>query len=170
VKPRKRRRTSFAGSALSHETEASAFCSDRWPGRFYERDGHDEDIHKWEKGSQYHYPESDASIEWEAPYENGNDVEEIVRSEPLDSGASSAIIRSRSQYPDLAMIAPSPVASPLAGILLARFPRIHREREIAELWSIISVMFCHTSLSSKRTQETRSGSWCYRCRMPARQS
>ncbi|KAE9370217.1 hypothetical protein N431DRAFT_411356 [Stipitochalara longipes BDJ] len=114
VKPRKRRRTSFAGSALSHETESSAFCNDRWPGRFYERHGHDnEDVHKWEKGSQYHYPESDASIEWETPYENGDDVEEIVRTEPLDSGPSSAIIRSRSQYPDLAMIAPSPVASPL---------------------------------------------------------
>jgi Fungal specific transcription factor domain len=40
-------------------------------------------------------------------------VEEIIRTEPLDPGPSSAIIRSRSQYPDLAMIAPSPVASPL---------------------------------------------------------
>jgi hypothetical protein len=114
VKPRKRRRTSFAGSALSHETESSAFYNDRWPGRFYERDGDDnEDIHRWEKGSQFQYPESDASIEWEAPYGNGNDVEEIIRTEPLDPGPSSALTRSRSQYPDLAMIAPSPVASPL---------------------------------------------------------
>jgi len=40
-------------------------------------------------------------------------VEEIIRTEPLDPGPSSALIRSRSQYPDLAMIAPSPVASPL---------------------------------------------------------
>jgi len=46
----------------------------------------------------------------------GDAVEEITRTmtEPLDSAPSSAIVRtSRSQYPDLAMIAPSPVASPL---------------------------------------------------------
>ena len=114
VKPRKRRRTSFAGSALSHETESSAFYNGRWAGRFYETDENDnDDINKWEKGSQFHYPESDASIEWDGPYGYGNDVEEIIRTEPLDPGPSSAIIRSRSQYPDLAMIAPSPVASPL---------------------------------------------------------
>lgn len=40
-------------------------------------------------------------------------MEEIIRTEPLDPSPSSAPIRSRSQYPDLAMIAPSPVASPL---------------------------------------------------------
>jgi hypothetical protein len=48
-------------------------------------------------------------------YGMDNDVEEIVRtqsmSQPLDN--SGTLVRSRSQYPDLAMIAPSPVASPL---------------------------------------------------------
>jgi len=114
VKPRKRRRTSFAGSALSNDTDTSAFCNERWQGRFYESDGNGiEDIHKWEKDSTFQYPESDESIEWDAPYGNGNDIEEIIRTETLDPGPSSAIVRSRSQYPDLAMIAPSPVASPL---------------------------------------------------------
>ena len=41
-------------------------------------------------------------------------MEEIIRTEPLlNTAPSSALVRSRSQYPDLAMIAPSPVASPL---------------------------------------------------------
>lgn len=40
------------------------------------------------------------------------DVEEIVRSEPLPQ-SSGTVVQSRSQYPDLSMIAPSPIASPL---------------------------------------------------------
>jgi hypothetical protein len=42
-----------------------------------------------------------------------NDVEDIVREPLIDSSPSGTLVRSRSQYPDLAMIAPSPVASPL---------------------------------------------------------
>ena len=53
----------------------------------------------------------EASLEWEGPY--GNDVEEIIREPLVDSAPSGALVRSKSQYPDLAMIAPSPVASPL---------------------------------------------------------
>jgi hypothetical protein len=53
----------------------------------------------------------EASLEWDVSY--GNDVEEIVREPLVDTVPSGSLVRSRSQYPDLAMIAPSPVASPL---------------------------------------------------------
>lgn len=43
-------------------------------------------------------------------YYLNDDVEEIVRSNSMDS---SMTIHSRGYYPDLAMIAPSPIASPL---------------------------------------------------------
>ncbi|KUJ21649.1 uncharacterized protein LY89DRAFT_608045 [Mollisia scopiformis] len=112
VKPRKRRRTSFAGSALSHENESPTFCNDRWPGRFDYFDASSVDGgHKWESQS-YQYPESEGSLDWDGPYENGNDVEEVIRTEHM-AEPSTAVARSRSQYPDLAMIAPSPVVSPL---------------------------------------------------------
>lgn len=51
----------------------------------------------------------EASLEMESSFEN--DIEEIIR-EPY-SATSSEIVRSRASYPDLAMIAPSPVVSPL---------------------------------------------------------
>jgi hypothetical protein len=121
VKPRKRRRTSSEGSALSQDRESNAFYLERWPGRF--EDGHaswdiqvngDSTGPKWETLSAYPYAESDSTLEWDAPYTNGVDEEEIIRTEPLASPKpTTAIVRSRSQYPDLAMIAPSPVASPL---------------------------------------------------------
>jgi hypothetical protein len=121
VKPRKRRRTSFEGSALSQDRESNAFYNERWPGRF--EHGHaswdtqnngDGTGPKWETRSAYPYAESDSTLEWDAPYTNGIDEEEIIRTEPLASPEpTTAIVRSRSQYPDLAMIAPSPVASPL---------------------------------------------------------
>jgi hypothetical protein len=44
----------------------------------------------------------------------GNDAEEIIRTKPLTNSASSGPSeRSRSQYPDLSMIASSPAISPL---------------------------------------------------------
>lgn len=48
-------------------------------------------------------------------YDMDNDIEEIVRSRSVNHSMENlgSIVRSRSQYPDLAMIAPSPVASPL---------------------------------------------------------
>ncbi|KAI9052139.1 hypothetical protein LZ554_003501 [Drepanopeziza brunnea f. sp. 'monogermtubi'] len=114
VKPRKRRRTSSTGSALSLRSEDS----DRWPGRFgngriYYDQRSEYGVSKWEMGSVYQYPGSDESGEWETPY--GIDVEEIIRTDlaPTAPAVSMTVARSRSQYPDLAMIAPSPVASPL---------------------------------------------------------
>jgi hypothetical protein len=73
------------------------------------------DIHNWDTGSKYQYTETEFSgIDWDPSYANENDVEEIIREEPLVSPTSAGtLVRSRSQYPDLAMIAPSPVASPL---------------------------------------------------------
>lgn len=54
----------------------------------------------------------DTSLEWEGFFQN--DVEEVVRAGPIVNAVpSGSLVRSRSQYPDLAMIAPSPVASPL---------------------------------------------------------
>ncbi|KAJ5046818.1 uncharacterized protein L3040_004043 [Drepanopeziza brunnea f. sp. 'multigermtubi'] len=114
VKPRKKRRTSSAGSALSLRSEDS----DRWPGRFgngrifYDQTS-EFGVSKWEIDSVYQYPGSDESGEWETPY--GIDVEEIIRTDlvPTAPAVSMTVAGSRSQYPDLAMIAPSPVASPL---------------------------------------------------------
>lgn len=104
----------MAGSALSRDND----CDERWPGRFengdvyFDRQSNGDAISKWENGSTYQYQGSDGSVEWDTPY--GNDVEEIVRTDVIPSTpVSTAVVRSRSQYPDLAMIAPSPVASPL---------------------------------------------------------
>ncbi|KAK6586860.1 hypothetical protein PZA11_000150 [Diplocarpon coronariae] len=110
VKPRKRRRTSLAGSALSREND-----SDRWPGRFdhgriYYDQRTDDGMNKWENGSIYQSQGSDESVEWDRSYEN--DVEEIIRADPIPT-TPAAVVRTSSHYPDLAMIAPSPVASPL---------------------------------------------------------
>jgi hypothetical protein len=69
--------------------------------------------------SSYAYatPESyaDASAYDHGGYSLDDDVEEIVRTHSMghSMGNSESLMRSRSQYPDLAMIAPSPVASPL---------------------------------------------------------
>lgn len=121
MKPRKPRQTSFLGSALSHEGYSPSFYDKRWSGEYEQlntddtKNGENEDVHKWETSSAYQCVTSPASpLEWEGSFENGNDVEEIIRMEPLlRTAPSGALVRSRSQYPDLAMIAPSPVASPL---------------------------------------------------------
>ncbi|TVY44421.1 L-arabinose-responsive transcription regulator ARA1 [Lachnellula cervina] len=120
VKPRKRRRTSFAGSALSNESISPTFYDDRWPGRyersyneFDTRDGH-HGVHEWRGSSGYQYSESESTIDWEVPPGEEHEVEEIIRVEPAAAPASNtSLVRTRSQYPDLAMIAPSPVISPL---------------------------------------------------------
>lgn len=116
VKPRKRRRSSFAGSALSTDNKSPTFRDDRWPGRFNDyktRDGGD--IHKWEVDSEYQHFEGELPVyEWEAPWDNRDEAEYINRIEPPGTvPPSTSLVRSRSQYPDLAMIAPSPVVSPL---------------------------------------------------------
>jgi len=120
VKPRKRRRTSFAGSALSNESTSPTFCNERWPGR-YDRDNDEYNtrnnsngLQKWQSNSSYQYSESESTVDWEAAEENPDEVEEITRTESIAAATpASTLVRSRSQYPDLAMIAPSPVASPL---------------------------------------------------------
>ena len=122
MKPRKRRRTSFAGSVFSQESGSCAYYNDRWPGRFEQangpwdiRDNGNGQVLKWQPTVPYQYPESDAStLEWDAPYGDVDEEEGIIRTDLSSSPIpSTAIVRSRSQYPDLAMIAPSPVASPL---------------------------------------------------------
>lgn len=126
VKPRKRRRTSFVGSALSHDNESPTFCNDRWPGRFDYYDTPSINGGQWESQS-YQYPESEGSFEWDAPYENGHDVEEVIRTEPI-AEPSAVVARSSSQYPDLAMIAPSPVVSPLMEFCSPMFQEFTEKR------------------------------------------
>ncbi|KAL2075846.1 hypothetical protein VTL71DRAFT_789 [Oculimacula yallundae] len=106
----------MAGSALSRDND----CDERWPGRFengdiyFDSQANGDAISKWENASTYQYQGSDGSVEWDAPYGDGGDVEEIIRTDPVPpTPVSAAVVRSRSQYPDLAMIAPSPAASPL---------------------------------------------------------
>ncbi|TVY84859.1 L-arabinose-responsive transcription regulator ARA1 [Lachnellula suecica] len=119
VKPRKRRRTSFAGSPLSSDSTSPTFPDETWHSR-YERDvndynlrDNDNDVHTWQD-SGYQYSESESTLDWEAPGENGSEVEEVIRTEPaVNAAPATTLVRSRSQYPDLAMIAPSPAASPL---------------------------------------------------------
>ncbi|TVY29867.1 L-arabinose-responsive transcription regulator [Lachnellula hyalina] len=120
VKPRKRRRTSFAGSALSNESISPTFYDGRWPG-LYERDYNEYDtrddyhgVHEWRGSSGYQCSESESTTDLEVPPREEHEVEEIVRVEPTAPPASNtSLVQSRSQYPDLAMIAPSPIASPL---------------------------------------------------------
>jgi hypothetical protein len=107
VKPRRRRRRSFIGSALSPDDGSTIYYSGAWPEDFLGTNNEDS-VQKWttSPGNQYHSPESTA-VPWEEPFED--DVEDLVRMEPADS----TVVRSRSQYPDLAMIAPCQVPSPL---------------------------------------------------------
>lgn len=119
AKPRKRRRTSFTGSALSNQSPL--FCSERWPGRFdngkllYDSQSLDAAIESWDLNTTYLYPGSDGSLEWEGGYGSENEVEEVIptKSAPIVTSDPMAIVCSRSYNPDLAMIAPSPLASPL---------------------------------------------------------
>ena len=99
MKPRKRRRTlSFAGSAFSGDTN----YNEHW-------------ARKWEHEDGWGTPFSEnGTQDWELGDSEGDDIEDIVRGDSFPFGSDSgAVVRSRSQYPDLAMIAPSPVCSPL---------------------------------------------------------
>jgi Fungal specific transcription factor domain len=103
VKPRKRRRSSFVGSALSADGASTIYYGDDWQGELGRSQDDDYDDHKWEVRSAYQYDSSDVTaLPWD------DDAEELVRMEP-----GSTIVRSRGQYPDLAMIAPCPMPSPL---------------------------------------------------------
>lgn len=114
MKPRKRRRT----SALRQNLEAKYFNSEQVYGVVeYDKFGTEflGAQQRWEdETTECLYPESEFS-EFGQPNtpDFGDDVEEIERSEPLIAQARGTVARSRSQFPDLAMIAPSPTASPL---------------------------------------------------------
>ncbi|KAG9228984.1 fungal-specific transcription factor domain-containing protein [Amylocarpus encephaloides] len=114
VQPRKRRRSSLVRSA---EPKSPGHYHQRWIGRqeaYETKDGTHDEVSKWVVGSEYQYSELDTPtiVEWERPWEETtDDVEEIIRADPPPSAGS--LVRSRSQCLDLAMIAPSPIASPL---------------------------------------------------------
>lgn len=96
------------GSALSNGSNSPPYYDDGWSGRYEQTEDIDNDLQKWETDSEYQYPQSElGSLNWNGPLD---EVEEIIRAEPVPVGTMA---RSRSQYPDLAMIAPSPVPSPL---------------------------------------------------------
>lgn len=120
MKPRKQRRISFAGSALSNKSDSPPDNENQWAGHCDtvesnvngngngNDNGNENGAHKWEPDTEYHFPEPDApAVGWDGSLD---EVEEIIRVEPAPSGT---LVRHRSQYPDLAMIAPSPVPSPL---------------------------------------------------------
>lgn len=78
------------------------------------------EVQKWatSPGNQYYSPNS-AALPWELDKVQGHgfwdepledDIEDLVN---LESTADLTVVRSRSQYPDLAMIAPCQVPSPL---------------------------------------------------------
>ena len=107
MKPRKRRRASFIGSALSADGH-SRYYDDDWPAGSDRAEDDDYEDQKWESGSGYPYDSSDiAALPWDGTFDE-EEAEELVRMDP-----GSSIVKSRSQYPDLAMIAPCPVPSPL---------------------------------------------------------
>ncbi|RFU31294.1 hypothetical protein B7463_g5080, partial [Scytalidium lignicola] len=112
VKPRKRRRTFTSTSAHSPIIHSPpTFFNSKWQEQYDHSNIESDDIHEFDELDDtptYQHPASDV----EEAYGDDENVEGIVRNEPLDAPAAS-LIRSRSQYPDLAMIAPSPVASPL---------------------------------------------------------
>ncbi|RAL67677.1 hypothetical protein DID88_008419 [Monilinia fructigena] len=138
VKPRKRRRSSYAESALSHDGKSPGCDRERWP-RPYSHSlsiitDNDLEIiqNTWDEISEYPLSATSeqSGYNWGSFYDNDDEVEEIIREEPFPiSPSAGTLIRTRSPYPDLAMIAPSPVASPLVEFSFAGIPRIFREKE-----------------------------------------
>lgn len=96
MKPRKRRRPSSATSVLSGEGDYQSV----WSGQWEEQPRPQTDV--WSP-----IDTQARTLDWAE-----NDVEEIVRTDDLEAADCGSIMRSNSQYPDLAMIAPSPVGSP----------------------------------------------------------
>jgi len=103
VKPRNRRKVSFAQSNGSD----SPTYTEQWGGQF-ETDAEHNDIavQEWETSSEFQFNALDS--EWDCALD---EVEDIIRAN--EQPVVGTLMRSRSQYPDLAMIAPSPVPSPL---------------------------------------------------------
>ncbi|CAG8975412.1 hypothetical protein HYALB_00012342 [Hymenoscyphus albidus] len=118
VKPRKRRRSSCAGSVFSADSQSPIFCDEPWPGRFESceiPDGDNEVVQKWEVESEYQQFDLELPVyEWDVAWDNRTERKYNNCAEPQSpTQLPGCLVRSRSQYPDLAMIAPSPVASPL---------------------------------------------------------
>lgn len=144
AKPRKRRRSSFTGSALSNRSPT--FCNDRWPGRFndgqliYENQNNYDGLETWDLNTPYFYPGSDESAEYlELGYGSDNEVEEIICPElsPVStaSPASTSMVCTRRYSPDLAFIAPSPLISPLLGFdapVFEEFTSIKSQRRLVD--------------------------------------
>jgi hypothetical protein len=74
-----------------------------------------------------------------------DDVEEIIRSDFLNSPIETAgsLVRSRSHYPDLAMIAPSPVTSPLLEFSAPLFTEFSERRNRRALVDHFCNSLCH---------------------------
>jgi hypothetical protein len=111
VQPRRRRRLS---STLSQRGASPHNSNEDWASRFdpiSERTysfGH-QSMDDWVVPLPYAY---DGSEQFGNESAILDDVEEIERSDSI-SNHQGTLVRSRSQYPDLAMIAPSPMVSPL---------------------------------------------------------
>ena len=99
------------------DVDSPTYYEEHWSNQYEQpedaQDNDNERDQKWETRSEYQLPVDEVSLEWGGSLGDDVDVEEIVREPFVDSASSGSIVRSRSQYPDLAMIAPSPVASPL---------------------------------------------------------
>lgn len=117
MKPRKRRRTSIATSLHSPIVHTPPpFPNGQWQDQYNQSNASNGDVHEiyeWSGTPGYNYETSEFGGEWrEGLGDDEEDVEEVVRATSIDTPTGS-LVRSRSQYPDLAMIAPSPVGSPL---------------------------------------------------------
>ena len=108
---------------MSQDGGSPTYYTEQWPAQYEKLETSetnnlvDVGLDKWEATSTYQYEALDTSPvidDWEGPFANCEDVEEIIRTDStLNIEPPGTMVRSRSQYPDLAMIAPSPVASPL---------------------------------------------------------
>ncbi len=128
MKPRKKRRTSFAGSAISHDEEPGRTVYEKCWTDHFENDNifydiplpDDEGSQSWETSTAYLYPDSDSSAaEWDTDRilkDLEADMEENVPAEPLPVATTSTELVAplpHTTYPDLSMIPSNTVISPL---------------------------------------------------------
>lgn len=115
VKPRKRKRQPLG---ISHQGTSHRFQDEDWSSHvdeFHERSYSFDNpgLSYWETDSSFVYPNSEQIEHVEHVDEVEDDLEDAVPSAPASNHTATLSVRSKSQYPDLAMIAPSPVCSPL---------------------------------------------------------
>lgn len=117
---------SFAESALSNGSGSdSPTFEERWgvngaarvdEDRVQAVD-HDRDrdltIQKWETSEEYQYTGCGDAESWENTSVNVGEEGFGGQQAEVTAGTTTQLVRTRSQYPDLAMIAPSPIPSPL---------------------------------------------------------